>query len=348
MLKPINSIIKDSIGNIIFRGNVVTGTVATDNGDGSYDVFISESDRAYPKIFTLSKNPNLAVGDKVRILYKNGCKELPIILPPVKATAIPSRYALITAYPNAFKLFDKDGNLLKSISNAGWSYGGCAITMDTQGNIYTEEGGETLKKYDSNFNLLVTQSIESGNHWFDSLNFGNDGFLYTLEIRAVGSAIAKRNATTLAIVEDVVTLNGNGYSGAFCLDSNGNFYIYNGGSIDKIEKWSSAGTKIADCYVGNMAGYYAGCGVCGDYVYFGYSSARLYYLPLSLSEYTVWNPGSAICYGITVADNHLIFSGWDGDGDGATSKYDSSRNLIWTKKLDPITSYAYKAGAYNF
>lgn len=88
MLKPINSIIKDSIGNIIYRGNIVTGIVAVDNGDGSYDVFISESDRAYPKIFTLSANPDLAVGDKVRILYKNGCKELPIILPPVAATGI--------------------------------------------------------------------------------------------------------------------------------------------------------------------------------------------------------------------------------------------------------------------
>jgi len=82
MLKPISAIIKDSIGNIIYRGNVVTGTVAVVRGDGSYDVFISESDRAYPKIFTLSANPNLEVGDKVRILYKNGCKELPIILPP--------------------------------------------------------------------------------------------------------------------------------------------------------------------------------------------------------------------------------------------------------------------------
>jgi len=87
MLKPISAIIKDSIGNIIFRGNVVTGIVATDNGDKSYDVFISESDKAYPKIFTLSRNPDLAVGDKVRILYKNGCKELPIILPPVTMVA---------------------------------------------------------------------------------------------------------------------------------------------------------------------------------------------------------------------------------------------------------------------
>jgi len=86
MLKPINSIIKDSIGNIMFRGNVVTGIVATDNSDGSYDVFISESDRAYPKIFTLSRNPDLVVGDKVRILYKNGCKELPIIIKPTGLT----------------------------------------------------------------------------------------------------------------------------------------------------------------------------------------------------------------------------------------------------------------------
>ena len=98
MLKPINSIIKDSIGNIIYRGNVVTGTVAVDNGDGSYDVFISESDRAYPKIFTLSANPNLAVGDKVRILYKNGCKELPIILPPSTSLPMVEGYMLAGVY----------------------------------------------------------------------------------------------------------------------------------------------------------------------------------------------------------------------------------------------------------
>ena len=106
MLKPINSIIKDSIGNIIYRGNVVTGTVAVDNGDGSYDVFISESDRAYPKIFTLSANPNLAVGDKVRILYKNGCKELPIILPP--STSLPEGCYMIAG------VYQYDGRLYTS------------------------------------------------------------------------------------------------------------------------------------------------------------------------------------------------------------------------------------------
>ena len=67
---------------------MVTGIVAVVRGNGSYDVFISESDVAYPKIFTLSANPDLAIGDKVRILYKNGCKELPIILPPTTAVGI--------------------------------------------------------------------------------------------------------------------------------------------------------------------------------------------------------------------------------------------------------------------
>lgn len=88
MLKPINSIIKDSIGNILFRGNVVTGIVDTDNGNGSYNVFISESDEAYPNIFTLAENPDIEVDDKVRILYKNGDRNNPIILPPVTVTAL--------------------------------------------------------------------------------------------------------------------------------------------------------------------------------------------------------------------------------------------------------------------
>ena len=86
MLKPVSALIKDSQENIIYRGNVVTGTIATDNGNGSYDVYIGESAEAYPNIFTLAENPDLAVGDKVRILYENGIKELPIILPPRAAT----------------------------------------------------------------------------------------------------------------------------------------------------------------------------------------------------------------------------------------------------------------------
>ena len=345
MLKPINSIIKDSIGNIIYRGNVVTGTVAVDNGDGSYDVFISESDRAYPKIFTLSANPDLAVEDKVRILYQNGCKELPIILPPV--TTIPLRYALIVASPNELQLFNMDGALVKQVVATGWAYAGCSITVGSQGNIYTDEDYDVLKKYDSNLNLLVTQNIESGSNWFEGINMGSNGYLYTLEGIASGYDIKKRSTTDLTIVETIPITTDvfNTHSGGICLDSNGNFYCV--GDNDDICKYSSSGALLASIDVGSMSYEYAGCGVLGNYVYFVKDTNEVFYLPLDLSSYAILNLPSNIAYALTVADGHLILTGWDGDGDGATSKYDSNRNLIWTVKLT-AASYGYKAGGYNF
>ena len=253
-------------------------------------------------------------------------------------------YSLIVTSPEVLQLFDEDGILSRQISVAGWSYGGCGTCMDYEGNIYVEESS-VIKKYDNSLNLLVTRNIESGNNWVEGINCGNDGYLYTLEGRASGYAIARRSRTGLTIIEDVVTLVSN-YGGGFCLDSDGNFYVYNF-TDDKIEKWNSAGTKVASLSVGTISEY-AGFGICGSNLYIGDTSSKIYYMPLDLSGYTEWSPGSAICYAITVADEHLILSGWDGDGDGATSKYDSGRNLIWTKKLADITDYAYKAGGYNF
>ncbi len=109
MLRPVNAIIRDNVGNIIHRGFVVTGEVTKDNGDGSYDVFIAGEAKAYPKIFTLARNPDLAVGDKVRILYKNGCKELPIILPPVKKIVIWSKMYLIDEFSDAVHQYSIKG-----------------------------------------------------------------------------------------------------------------------------------------------------------------------------------------------------------------------------------------------
>ena len=348
MLKPVSAIIKDSISNIMYRGNVVTGTVAVVNGDGSYDVFISESDRAYPKIFTLSANPNLAVGDKVRILYKGGCKELPIILPPTTAAVTTYRgYALITAYPNNYQLFDMDGALLKTTDNAGFGYGNCGITMDSQGNIYVEEAGEVIKKYDSNLNLLVTQNIENPNNWISAIKIGNDGYLYTLENLSTGFDVKKRSTSDLTIQETISLAGGvSDYAGgSFCLDSNGNFYIDNDGR-GYIEKYNSSGTKTAELIMGYMSDW-AGFAIVGSTLYMAKYIDEIYYLPLDLSGYTAWELPDSFAYCLTAADGYLIMSGWDADGDGATTKYDSGRNLIWQKKL-PGTTYGYKAGAYNF
>ena len=254
-------------------------------------------------------------------------------------------YTLIVSNPNTLQLFNENGILLKSISAAGWSYGGCGITMDHEGNIYLESSN-VIKKYDNSLGLLVTQPIESGNNWFESINCGNDGYLYTLEGRASGYAIAKRSRSDLTIIEDVVTLASN-YGGGICLDSGGNFYVYNF-TNDKIEKWNSTGAKVAELFVGSISEY-AGFSICGTNLYIGDTSSKMYYMPLDLSGYTEWSPGTAICYAITASGDYLILSGWNGGGgDGATQKYDGGRNLIWTKELDPGSQYAYKAGGYNF
>ena len=347
MLRPINEIIRNNVGNIIHRLSMVTGEVAADNGNGSYDVFIAGDPKAYPNIFTLARDPDIAVGDTVRILYKNGDKNNPIIWPPEKPSVVPRRYTLIVSNPNTLQLFDKDGILLKSISVTGWAYGSCGVTMDSQGNIYIEEGGEVIKKYDENLGLLATQDIENGN-WIEGINMGNDGYLYTLELIDEGYDIKRRSTTDLTIIDTIpiTTEIYYVYEGGFCLDTAGNIYVYQN---PYVEKYSSAGVKLASIDVGGLNNEYAGCGILGNYVYFVKNTDEIIYLPLDLSTYTVWDISPLdLAYSLTIADNHIILSGWDGDNHGATAKYDSDRNLVWVKKLDPTSQYAYKAGGYNF
>jgi len=68
------------IDHIKYRNNVVTGEVATDNGNGTYDVYIAGSDVAYPNIPTTVREPDFGVGEAVEILIEYGNKEMPIII----------------------------------------------------------------------------------------------------------------------------------------------------------------------------------------------------------------------------------------------------------------------------
>lgn len=347
MLRPINTFIKNAVANIAYRRNFVTGIITADNGDKSYAVEIGESGKSRLKVFTLSPDPDLKVGDKARILYRGGNKEDPILLAPTKS-AILRRYALICAVPDSLQLFDMNGILLNQISVAGWGYSGCGVTLDSQGNIYIEEDGEVIKKYDFNMNLLVTQNIETAGFWIDGINMGPDGHLYSLEIIDEGYNVKKRNILDLTIVAiiPITTDLYLAYSGGLCLDSDGNIYVYQN---PYIEKYSKMGVKLASIDVGNLSTEYAGCCVLGNYVYFVRNTDEIIYLPLNLSTYTAWNLPFATAYAITVADGCLICSGWDASNMAATTKYDNNRNLIWQKQLaDPINDYAYKAGGYNF
>ena len=352
MLRPINAIIRNNVGNIIHRGIVVTGEVAVDNGDGSYDVYIAGEAKAYPKIFTLARNPDLAVEDKVRILYKNGCKELPIILPPVKPTV--TRYhAFVLAYSKAsgdyLAIYDLDGNLLKEIS-IDYAFGTYnQICLDPQGNVYDAQGGEKIRKYNRNLNLLLTQNIEDPVNWIYALNMGNDGYLYTLELIDSGFDIKKRNVSDLTIIETInLTLDPfDSFGGGMCLDTNGNFYVFDDKN-DYVRKYNNLGTEIANEYVKCTP---VPCfGVVGTTLYFGgATNPEGFYLPTDLSSHTIWEPDGAINYRLTVVDGtHIICSGWDASNDSVIAKYDSNRNLIWKKIIAGGTGNPFSIGAYNF
>lgn len=369
MLKPINAIIKDSIGNIIHRGNVVTGIVEIDNGDGSYDVFISESDRAYPKIFTLSADPNLAAGDKVRILYKDGCKELPIILPPMAkryhAFVLECGKNIGAGWHDYLSLYDLDGNLIREII-IDYAFGTYdQLTMDKWGNIYDGQGGKKIRKYDKNLNLLFTKVRENASDWIYSINMGPDGYLYSLEIGDTDMHLYKRSTIDLSVV-DTCILDATGwvYWDGLCITSDGHFYSINTGlgpKEDYLQKIRfSDGAVIVEKFLDALSTVCAGMGIIENILYQGGDGLAkiggvriegLYVNKDLIGNFNLWNPDGAINYRLTVVDGtHIICSGWDAHpaNDSVIAKYDSGRNLIWKIVIAGGGGNPFSIGSYNF
>lgn len=356
MLRPINAIVRDNVGNIIHRLSIVTGEVAKDNGDGSYNVYIAGEAKAYPRIFTLARNPDIEVGDTVRILYKNGDKNNPIIWPPVKPTV--TRYhAFVLAYSKQIggswiyylAIYDLEGNMLKKIA-IDYTFGTYnQICLDPQGNVYDAQGGEKIRKYDKDLNLLLTQDIEKPTNWIYATNMGSDGYLYTLEVIASGFDIKKRSISDLTIQEtiNISTDPFTAFGGGICFDTNGNFYVWN--DSDKyVEKYNNSGIEIASEYIDCVP---VPCfGIVGATLYFGgATNPEGFYLPKDLSSHTIWEPDGAINYRLTVVDGtHIICSGWDASNDSVIAKYDRNRNLIWKKIIAGGDGNPFAIGAYNF
>jgi len=353
MLKPINSIIKDSIGNIMFRGNVVTGIVATDNDDGSYDVFISESDRAYPKIFTLSRNPDLAVGDKVRILYKNGCKELPIILPPVKATVpVPAVSPLIvtmiyTGGNEYIKVYSLDGSLINTynVTSESIYWETDCLAVDSQNNIYYMRSSGVLAKRDIDGNELKAESIAG---YPESIAIGADGYLYT---REQDGKVHKRDKSTFASQEYITLTAGKGYYG-LVLDSDGNIYTVNN-TDDVIEKWSSAGSKIASHSISNPIS--SSIGLAENYIVrmtgsgYGYSYKIHKDLGVNESVFSLTNIGYQLGAG-SLSNKYLFIGQNTGNGHYYLEKYSTDNSLDWSTQVDDLGYWDDKAAiaAYPF
>ena len=348
--RSITDIQRRMVGQTNYRINVVKGVVATININGTYGCYIAGESVVYPNIPTFSRNPKLQIGDQVTIEFINGCRETPVILAPEDIRERPDitlpsaiHYALIVYPPNEVRLYDMNGNLKKQLAVTGWSYAEGCVAVDSEGNIYIKEW-DNIKKYDSNLNLLFTKNIDDPAFYFIGINMGADGYLYTLENNTPITDIKKRDTSDLSIISTITLTAMWSYDGPICLDPDGNIYVF---QDPYVEKWSNAGILLARIDVGAMSNEYAGCAVCGSNVYFVKDTNEIHYAPLDLSSYSTWNLPINIAYCLTVADNHLIISGWGTGGVSATRKYDSDRNLIWEEFLGGAT-YGYKAGGYNF
>jgi len=351
MFKPINSIIKDSIGNIIYRGNVVTGIVATDNGDKSYDVFISESEKAYPHIFTLSANPILAVGDKVRILYKNGCKELPIILPPSIPTIgiLAFTYCRNSSFGNNVAIYDLDSNLIANVeyssSNYGTDFNGVAVDMN--GNIYVAgRWSNKLLKLDKDGNKL----IEVSSNQCVQVAIAPDGFVWTWGANSVWDYVfTKWNPDTLA-KEDEFLSSGNSFYFGMAFDDSG--YLYAGNNDDNyVEKWDViTHSRIAYMEPSAVSATWTCLAVIGNTLYATDWTESTYrrgdiftcptdlssdFVPHNLSEIT----GYDMANGITTDGNYLyVLVGSNSTTDVIIYKYTTNFSLIWSV-IVPKPSY---------
>ena len=75
-----DNILDSTIGNIKYRNNIVTGVVAVDNGNNTYDCYISGADVAYPNIPTTLPDPDFKVDDPVEIAIEYGNNQMFIII----------------------------------------------------------------------------------------------------------------------------------------------------------------------------------------------------------------------------------------------------------------------------
>ena len=342
MLKPISAIIKDSIGNIMFRGNVVTGIVAKDNGNKSYDCYISESEVAYPRIFTLSRNPDLEVGDKVRILYKNGDRNNPIILPPTVVSDF--IFVLYQAggnyYLNRYTyngVLSAELGVLPEIA-VGNPY---KMLVDSSNNVYIVSFNypfRTLYKYDSNGKYIkeieITQE-EYGNKQ-NYFTLASDGYIYSMENRMSPTyinRIHKRNTDDLKVDQIYDITSGDCYYYYLTFDNAEYFYSYHVDLVDGLktgyEKWKLGGGKVGFHKQANAASSYDSWQVAGDFIGCVASqySADAYILDKSLSaDRVLWNlTGISTLYRLTSESDYFICLGKSADNKLIMEKYSPER-----------------------
>ena len=349
MLRPINEIIRNTVGNIIHRLSVVTGEVAVDNGDGSYGVFIAGDPKIYPRIFTLARDPDIAVGDTVRILYKNGDKNNPIIWPSEKPTAgavSPLIYVLNQTYGEDcwLKQIGLDGTILNTWDVPDNDYDYNSMCIDSLNNIYITYGTSIVKR-DTTGNIVLTKT---GINQAESIAIGADGYLYSME---TDNKVHKRDLLTLTSQSYITLTSGKSYWG-LCLDSDGNIYTVNG-TDDVIEKWTSDGVKFASHSIARAST--SSLGLAGDYIVRVSSAAGgyAYIIHKSLNSneavFDLTNIDYEYATG-SLSDKYLFIGTNYDDGNFYLEKYSLGQTLDWSIMIEGTELYDYsgQVAAYPF
>lgn len=79
MLRYNRATSSNTVGNIKHRSTYMTGIITADKGNGKYDVVIAGSNKSYPDILTIEKDPDYEIGESVGVLFEYGIREKPVI-----------------------------------------------------------------------------------------------------------------------------------------------------------------------------------------------------------------------------------------------------------------------------
>lgn len=350
MLKPVDAFMRKAVDGIVHRKNFVTGIITLDHGNKSYDVEIEESGKSRKKIFTLSPDPDLNVGDKARILYRGGNKEDMILLAPTKPVIV-ARYIYVYCWTAAdsycVKSYDANGTYINTFSVSELQDWNNVLAIDKNNNVYCVNY-LLLKCYDKDGNLLY----EAPSQYITSVCVGPDGYIYTYEAIDWYPFIVKRAPGSATIIETKgIPLAGQG----LIMDSNKNIYTKksNYGGTAKYNYPDSgdleliASSDSINSYQKTLA-IVDGVLAIGSRGWYEIKTAKLdlsAYINESLDIATMGKP-----IGIGNIGNDFILCGRNTAGDYAIlGRYKSNGTKIWETNIGVCAdTTVYQVAAYPF
>ena len=186
---------KNSISNkISHKTTIRTGEITADNGDGTYDVKISNADSATPDVETMYYNDIFSVGEIVDIGFEYGNKESPKILGHSKK---------IAQEPAEVEV-DYSGSTGGSAGSGG-SGGGLQTKTIT---VYSNPEDMTIEKLNPNYN--IAHDAMSGTYLrtaFDYMLIGQ--FYVTLDPEGLNYVIDRSmlhfDASAIPINANIIT-----------------------------------------------------------------------------------------------------------------------------------------------